>query len=98
MADGDVGDRAGLVALADGGLTRARHHGLAVDREAAVADRVEQQYGADQPLDLDVAMADAVAPVLQQRHRGPGDLDGDRDLLVGLDLAEGERAEGHPPT
>jgi hypothetical protein len=83
------------VALADRRLPRPRHHGLAVDQEAAVADGVEHEDLLDLALDLGVAVADAVALLIDHRHRAALDPDRDRDLLIRLHLGEICGAQDH---
>jgi hypothetical protein len=67
--------------------------GAAVDDESAVAGRVERDDLADVPLDLDIAVPDAIALLLEQDHARIGNLDGEGDLLVRLHLREGETAD-----
>jgi hypothetical protein len=71
----------------------AGHHCVAVDEEPTVAGGVQGHDVLDEPLDLEVAVADPVTLLLDKGHARSAQGDGDRDLLVRLHLAEAEAAE-----
>ncbi len=75
-------------------LAGAGNHQVPVDHEAALDGRVDgDQNLLHETLDLELAVADAVAALLEQHDATAAEHHRDRDLLVGVHLAEGQRAD-----
>ena len=93
---GHLGHGASAISLADGGLAGPGHHQPAIDHETAVGGRIRADDRFDPAFDLQIAVANAVAALLHDRHRAAAEAKHDGNLLVRLDGIEGDRAQRAP--